>query len=312
MAEEVKRHETSTSLASTAPAELFTGGEMALKVGVSCASACDLRGKAVQIIGHDAAVVKEATLTAFDGTANETDTLVVRAPDEPGEYTWMAAFPAQGEESNWHGASSTAFSFTARPHETSIAVWDVPALIVSGDTLRFKVGVHCAAGCLLTDQKIEVYNHEATQVATATLGDTPWPGTSTLCWAEVALKAPGTEGCYTWKARFPEPDLRPAHKEAGYTFAFRAVRPPAHMVTVEVVDKRTKAPLQNAHVVLYPYRSDTDGQGMAKISVPRGKYDVHIMKPDYLDFEGTTEVSQDAQVKAEMVYFPPDRQGQPG
>ena len=218
MAEEVKAHETSTSMVKAALAELDAGTDIALKVRVLCSSACDLRGKIVKIIAQDAVVAKEIELTDFDGTVNETDEFVVKAPTRPGEYTWTAMFPAQEKEGVLqHEESSTPFSFTVKPHETSIAVWDVPSPIVFNTKFKLKVGVKCSADCKLTDNKIEIYDHEGAKVATGTLGGVPWSGTDALYWAEGELKAPSTDGYYRWTAKFPEPDLEP-HEGASYTF----------------------------------------------------------------------------------------------
>ncbi len=310
MTEEVQAHETSISMVEAAPAELYDGTDMALKVKVLCPSACDLRGKIVKIIAQDAVVVKEIELVTFHrmyGAANETDQFAVKAPTKPGSYTWTAVFPAQEKEGVLHKESSTPFSFIVKLQATSIAVWDIPSPIVFNTKFKLKVGARCSADCKLTDKKIEIYDHEGGKVATEKLGDVPWPCTDTLYWAEVELKAPGTEGYYRWTVKFPKPDLELPHEAASYTFGFATARQPEHVVTVEVIDKDTKSPIKNAHVLLHPYRGYTDECGVAKIGVTKGKYKLYVSKEgDYETFQTTVKVASDIAIKAELLVAPPN------
>jgi len=302
----VEAHETSTSMVKAAPAEVDGITDMALKVKVSCSSACDLWGKIVKIIAQDA-VVKEIALVTFDGTANETDEFVVRAPFEPGEYTWIAVFPAQEKEGILHKESSTPFSFIVKPHAISITVWDVPSPIAIGDEFKIKVGVKCSAECNLTGKEIEIYDHEGVKVATGTLGDVPWSDETALSCAEVELKAPSIERRYRWTVRFPEPELEVPHKKASCTFAFGTAMQPEHVVTIEVIDKDTKTPIKNARVSLRPhiyrgstYMSHTDEGGVARVSVPKGDYQLYILGDDKEIFKPTVKVASDVTIKAEL------------
>lgn len=304
MIEEVKAHETSTSMVEAAPAEVDAGTDIALKVRVSCSSACDLRGKIVKIIAQDVVVAKEIELVTFDGTVNETDEFVVKAPIELGGYTWTAVFPAQEKEGVLHEEGSTPFSFIVKPHATSMAVWDEASPIVFNTKFKLKVGVKCFAECKLADKKIEIYDHEETKVATATLGGVPWPATTALYWVEVELEAPSIEGFYRWTANFPKPDLELPHEGAAYTFGFLTARQPEHVVTVEVIDKATKTPIKNAHVILPPYRGDTDDSGVARVSVPKGDYKLYVSESGYETFQTTAEVASDVAVKAELLAAP--------
>ena len=308
MTEEIQAHETSTSMVQAAPTELAAGVDIALRVKVSCPSACDLRGKIVKIIAQDAVVAKEIYLTQFY-EINETDTLIVKAPTKPGEYTWTAVFPAQEKEGVLHEESSTPFSFIVKPHATSMAVWDVASPIVFNAKFKLKVGVRCSADCKLTDKQIEIYDQEGAKVATEKLGDVPWPGTNTLYWAEVELKAPGTEGYYRWEVKFPKLDLELPHEEASCTFGFATARPPEHMVTVEVIDKDTKTPIKNADILLHPYRGYTDERGMARLMVPKGEYELYVSKNEYETFQTTVKVASDVAVKAELLVVPPESPG---
>jgi len=318
-ADEVEAHETSCMLEG-APAELDAGSIMAVKVRVSCASACDLRGTTAKVIARDAAVKGiETELTQFDGVVTETDEFVVKAPSKPGEYTWACVFPAQEKEGVLHEESSAPFSFIVKSHITSMTVWDVPAPVVLGTKFTLKVGVRCSAQCRLADSKIEVYDGESSKVATGALRDVPWPNTAGLYWAELELEAPGTEGYYSWEARFPTSDLKLPHEEVSYKFGFTTARRPEHAVRVKVIDKDFDEPLKNALVTLIPcatvytpYRKRTDDRGVAWLSVPKNEYRLRVDKVDYKPFEATAEVAEDTEVKVELTYHPSDPADQDG
>jgi hypothetical protein len=300
---ETGEHDVTLSMVNP-PTEVSAGSPMSLQSRVSCTSACELRGNKVRIIAQDAVVVKETYLTQFYGI-NETDKLIVKAPAEPGEYTWTAVFPAQEKEGVLHQESSASFSFVVKPHHaTSMAVWDVPLAVAVGDRFRMKVGIKCSADCQLTDKQIEIYDHEAGKVATATLGDAPWPGTGDLYWAEVELESPATEGSYRWTVEFPQPNLEPPHEAAARTFHLRSVRPPEHVVTVEVIDRDTKTPIENADVLLHPYRGYTDECGMARLMVPNGEYKLYVSKHKFETFQTTVDAVSDVAVKAELLVAP--------
>ena len=132
MTGELKAYEVTTSLVQAPPDEVDGGTEVALKVRVSCSPACDLWGKMVRIVAPDGALAKEVALVSFDGTSNETNEFVVRAPLEPGEHTWTALLPAQAEDGVSHEESSTPFSFIVKPHAAAIKVWDGATLVGRG------------------------------------------------------------------------------------------------------------------------------------------------------------------------------------
>jgi len=288
-------------MARAAPAKLDAGTNIALKVRASCPSGCDLRRNIARIIAQDGEVVKETELTEFDETGNETDEFIVEAPIEPGGYTWTAVFPAQHKEGVLHEGSSAPFSFSVRRHATSMAVWDVPSPIAFSEEFRIKVGLKCFAECGLAGQEIEVYDHEGAKVATATLGSVPWSGTTALCWAEVELEAPGTEGYYTWEVKCRKPDLELPHEETSYTFGFRTARQPDHVVTVEVIDKDTKTPIKNADVLLHPYRGYTDERGLARLMVAKGEYELYVSGSGKETFQTSVKVASDVAVRAELL-----------
>ena len=307
MTGKLQAHETSVSMVKAPRAELDGGTDMALKVKVSCSSACDLWGKIVKIITQDAAVAKEIVPVSFDDMANETGEFVVKTPFEPGEYTWTAVFPAQEKEGILHEESSAPFSFTVKPHAISITVWDVPSPIAFGDEFKIKVGVRCSAGCNLTGKEVAIHDYEGVKVATGTLGDVPWSTTGAQSCAEVELKAPGIEGRYMWEVKFPKPDMELPHEESACTFASGVAGQPEHVVTVEVIDRDTKTPIRKASVILRPsiyrgseYSNYTDDAGVARVRVPKGEYHICATNGGYKSFLKIAEIASDTAVKAEL------------
>jgi uncharacterized membrane protein len=245
-------------------------------------------------------VEKEAELATIDGTANETDELTVKVPTKPETYKWVAVLAKQETAGIIHEGDSPPFSFVVKPHTTSIAIWDVPSPVVFGTRFTIKAGVSCSAHCNLAGKEVEIHDHEGARTATGILGDVQWPKTRALYWAEVELGAPRTDGHYTWKVKFPKPEMALPHEEAASTFAFMTAGPPEHAVTVEVIDKDMKTPIKNAIVVLNAYKGYTDENGVARVSVPKGEYKVDIAASGKRYFQTTVKVVSDTSVKAEL------------
>ena len=76
------------------------------------------------------------------------------------------------------------------------------------------------------------------------------------------------------------------------------------MVTVEAIDKDTKAPIKNAQAILHPYRGYTDEHGVGRVSVHKGGYELYVSKYDYEEFQTTIEVAGDVTVKTELLWRP--------
>jgi hypothetical protein len=303
-------HQTNSEMVQSSPPEVDAGTDMPLRVRVSCVSSCDLRGRTVRIIAEDGVVTGEATLTGFEEGMNETDDFWVKGPIGLGECTWSILFPGQEVGGVLHEESSTPLVFTVKPHATSMAIWDVPSPVARNHKFKIKVGVKCSTGCKLAGSEIRIYGEKGKKVATETLGDVPWPGTSALYWAEVELDAPKVSGLYKWRGRFLKPDLRLPHEGASCQFTFASARPPEHVVTVEVVAEDTKAAIRGAHVLLrepgrYAYRGYTDEDGVARLEVPKGEYTLYASKDGaYETFETILGVSEDATIGVELPFVP--------
>ena len=178
------------------------------------------------------------------------------------------------------------------PHTTSVVVWDVPSAIASGERFRIKVGIKCSNECQLANTEFGIYDEQGAQVATGTLPDECWPGTTGLYVAEIELDAPAGEGLYTWSVK--------GHVEGFTSFGVRVVRAPECLVRVEAVDQITQAPISGARVVMHPYKAVTDEHGVAEVRVAKGAYKLFVSQTRYFTFALPVDVTADMTARAEL------------
>jgi len=216
-------------------------------------------------------------------------------------------FPLQDEEGEVHEESSTSFTFTVKGHATNMRIWDVPSSVAVGGNFGIKIGVECSSECSLAGQEVEVLDHTGAGVATGTLGEEPWSGTTALYWAEIELTAPSAEGRYRWQVCFSEPDLEVPHGEASSTFAFAVAKQAECVVTVEVAAKDAETPIEKARVRLRPliyrgsqYMAQTNEDGVARLEVPAGTYQLYVWSEEHEKVVPSLKVEGDLTIKAEL------------
>ena len=185
-------------------------------------------------------------------------------------------------------------------HDTRVVVWDVPATIECGETFTLKVGVTCSSACRSDGWTVEVRDHDGTQRASATTGREPWPDTAGLHYAQVELSAPETEGLYTWEATAPATALDIPHAEGVARFGVRAVPTPECLLTVVAVDVDRQTPVEGAKVVVHPYKTLTDKQGVARVRVPAGAYTLFVSGKKYFPFRSDCDLKADVTIRADL------------
>ena len=163
-------------------------------------------------------------------------------------------------------------------HTTSLAVWDVPAAVATGETFTVKAGVKSSAGVALGGACVELCDGAGAVVAQGLLEDEPWPDSEALCWTEIALKAPAEPGTLSLTARFDGHANEP-HEPASAGLSVNIVARAEHTLTVTVAADGT--PLADAVVRLGPYREPTDASGIAKIRLARGRYELVVWRTGY-------------------------------
>jgi hypothetical protein len=188
-----------------------------------------------------------------------------------------------------------------KPHGTTVVVWDVPPAIERGDTFNVRLGVKCAAGCHPENWIVQISDHQGEVVATSTLSESPWPGTTALYFAKVELQAPDEEGCFEWQVKAPLTAPSNSHNECVVGFRVRVQPAPECVLTVLAIDAESQVPVKDARVVVHPYRSLTDERGVAALRVPKGTYRVFVSGGNYFPFRSDGEVKTDTMIRAELV-----------
>jgi hypothetical protein len=316
---DVRTHSTHVELAEPAPAELAVGSDFVLKLKVSCAAGCDLRSMPVTVGGPDGLTVTvEPELASGDTTLEDSTRedaaaqditvrdIALKAPQQVGEHVWSVRFPPQESAGIAHEECTLPVSARTIPHGTSLAVWGVPSPVVMGERFTVKVGAKSAAGCELRAQKIQISDQAGTVIAHGNLRETPWPGTSALYWTEVELPAPNQEGMFWWSVNFAGALLETPHEGASSKFSVAIVRPPEHRLTIEVFEKDTRAPIENAQVRLGAYGAATDPSGRAQVAMPKGTYDLTVWKAGYEAPGLTVDIRADVSIQVEAVIVPPE------
>ena len=190
------------------------------------------------------------------------------------------------------------------PHATRVVVWDVPPAVECGAPFRVKVGVKCAAQCGTAARGVEVRDEHGDVVGTGAVGDVPAAGTSALYYADVELHGPAAEGLHGWEARVAElVDLATggvSHTAASVPFHVRAVRAPECLLKVVAVDARSKLPIPGARVVVHPYRTLTNADGIAELRLPKGAYRLFVTGRDRFPFRSDGEIAGDVTIEAEL------------
>jgi hypothetical protein len=190
------------------------------------------------------------------------------------------------------------------PHATRIVVWDVPPAVECGAAFKLKVGVKCAEECGGAARRVEIRDGQGRSLASAIVGDAPWPGTAALHYAELELEAPAGEGLQAFQARAAEVvDVatgRCTHAAASAEFRVRAVRPAECLLKVVAVDARSRRPIPGAKVVVHPYHSLTNLDGVAELRVPKGAYRLFVSGRDRFPFRLDGEIDTDLTIQAEL------------
>jgi hypothetical protein len=307
---DMRTHCTNVELSEPAPPELAVGSDLVLKIKVSCAAGCDLSAMPVTLTGPDGVAVPIEPHSGHDRIGETSEItlrdITLKAPQQVGEHVWSVRFLPHQSEDVLHEECTLAICVRIKPHGTSLAVWAVPSPVVMGERFCIKVGAKSSAGCALGAQKILVSDQSGTVIAEASLRDTPWPGTSALYWTEVEVPAPSAEGMFWCSVNFAAADIETPHEGASSKFSVAIVRPPEHKLTVEVLEKDTKAPIADAQVRLGAYRAATDPSGRAQLAMPSGTYDLTVWKVGYEVPSRTVAIHEELGIRVEAAIVPPE------
>jgi hypothetical protein len=224
------------------------------------------------------AVVASGELVRQEGPLNRTEPIAVTVPKEIGEYTWLVRCPSEPDAAVPHDEHSIPISFRTIPHTLSLAVWDVPSPAAVARPFRVKVGVRCSAACHLPGRVVAVMDEDGTRVAEGTLGDTPWPGTTGLYWTTIDMPPPAVEGVFSRSVVLAGGASELPHEGAPAAFSFRVDKPPKHALVLTVIHEQSRAGVPDVEVRVGQYIASTDQNGVARLTLPDGTFEVTIRK----------------------------------
>ena len=193
-----------------------------------------------------------------------------------------------------------------KPHSTQLTVWDVPPTAVAGERFAVSVGARCSDGCDLRGRELSIYDQQGALVGTVKLGHDVWPGTEALYFAKVETRAPLEAGNHQWEAKIAGWDAGLPHAAGSFPVLVRVVSAPDCEVTVRALDREKRTPIKGARVVMHPYRAVTDENGVAKVRVARGQYDILVSGSRYMPASTSVEVTADIITSAELDADQPD------
>ena len=197
-------------------------------------------------------------------------------------------------------SSNHEVEVTPDAHAVELTVWDVPPTAVAGECFAVSVGARCSAGCDLGGRELSIFDQKGSQAGTVKLGHGVWPGTEALYFAEVEVRAPPDAGSHQWEAKIAGWEAELPHAAGSFPLMVRVVSSPDCEVTVRAVDREKQTPIAGARVVMHPYRAVTDDNGIAKIRVARGEYDILVSGSRYLQACASVEVTTDMKTSAEL------------
>jgi hypothetical protein len=292
-------HSIKIELNGTEPAEVLVGSEFVLTGRVACTDGCALSGASIKLAGPDDAAAGECAIGP-DGTLNAA----LQAPPRAGEQVWRLVFAGHEVDGVRHDETAIAARISVKPYATSLAVWDIPSPVVTGEKCAIKVGAKSSAGIALDGQRIEIRDAAGTVLGHGSLAAAPLPGTSALHWTELELSAAAAPGMHAWSARFAAADLALEHDGATYKFDVVVVPPPEHRLTVRVIERDSATPIADAQLRLGAYWAATDARGRAEIAMPKGSYRLTVWKVGYEAPPTRVEVTADLTVEVAMLPVP--------
>lgn len=293
-------HATTIALSEPAPPEVAIGAEVVVRLKVSCSQGCDLRGLPIRIAPPDGDAATYE-LARFEAGINETMEVALKAPEQVGEHIWNVTFPLHERNDIAHQECALPIAIKTRPHGSSMAVWDIPLAVVTGETFEIKLGAKSTAAHELAGSAVEVCDQTGAIAGCGKLNPAPLEGSSALYWTEIELRAPSSEGLSTWVARFAATDAKSAHDGAACEFIVTTVRRPEHTLSVTVVEKDTATPVEDAIVRLGGFRASTDAAGLARVRMPKGRHELVVWKVGYEAPALAVDITGDAAIQVEVV-----------
>ena len=280
---------------TASPEQVEPFGEIILTARLETPEPMDVEG---EVVFYDASGAEAGRAALAGRYAPEplTAKLERMAPSEPGSQTWTARL-----ESDDCDCEEAEFTVTIAPHPISVTVWDIPSAIEQGITFPMTIGLKCPCGCEVKGWSFRLLNGEGQEIAAGTVGDEPWPGTTSLFYTCIDLDAPSVEGHHEWAVvALPPEEAEVPHAERKLVVHLNVTRAPEVTLRIEAFDAATNAPVPKAKVVVHPYRGWTNEEGVAEVRLPKGAYTVFVSRAPYFAFKSNGEITEDMTLRAEM------------
>jgi hypothetical protein len=291
-----------TCTVEVSPDEADAGTDFTLKVEVAYSGEGSLRAPRVSIRDGEGAELAQAELTKGeeDDETYVAEDVVVPAPRSAGEHVYRAVVLAPDKDGALQEQASSEVKLIVKAHEAALNIWDTPSAVLAGSRFKFMVGVRCSAGCCLAGQGLGVFDQQGSQIGTARLGSDVWPETEALYVAEVEAEAPSAAGAHQWEVRTAAWECELPHDAGAVALSLRVVAAPDYEVTVEAIDKEKQTPIKGARVAMHPYRATTDENGIARVKVTKGHYDIFVSAAKYVSIATSADVTADMITRAEL------------
>jgi hypothetical protein len=239
-----------------------------------------------------------ALMDSFAGTRRSAPVELI-APERPGPHDWAAVL-AIATEDGIDIRGEARVPLVVAPHPIALTLWDVPPATAPEGTFRVKLGIKCPCGCSSEGWSWRIADAAGREIATGTVGEAIWPGTTGLRFTEPELTAPADLGAHDWTVTALAPEGEIAH--ADRTLRLRVeVRPPADVtLAVDAIDAETGQPVERAKITAHPYRAMTGADGRANLSLPRGFYTVFVSGKGYAPMKRTIDLAADLTLRADL------------
>jgi hypothetical protein len=301
MTDDIRPHATRIDITEPAPDEIAIGSRVGSRITVCCEAGCNLEGAKVSLIAPDGSERVYPLLGCEHGAYAS---ITHDAPRSVGEHVWQITFPGQTFDGVPHEESTASVAIRTTPHQSSLAVWNLPSSVTAGTPFTIKVGAKSSADCELRGQNVEVCDKPGAVIGSGTLGSDPWLGTAALYWTEIKLTAPLEEGICSLSARFQPAALDSEHEGASSQFQIAVVHSPEHSIRIRVFDQETGSAIEDAQIRIGPYRAISNSAGMAEMEVAKGRYAVIVWKVGHEAPVETVDVGGDLELEVAVVTLP--------
>ena len=272
--------------------------DIPIDLTLRCEHGCSLYGLTARIVDGTGAEVALTELLPLGTGQGVKGRLVFRTPAAPGAYQWKVEVPAQQVDGLEHSGTEMPLSFVVKPHTVSLVVWGVPSVVPVNGRFSISVGIKCLPlACSVASSQVFLHDSGGNELASAIIGEEPFPGTESLQWAAIEVSAPGVEASFSWDLFFPAVE---DHAEAHHSITFSTSASPDCTVTVKVSEVFTKDPVPAAIVLVGRYQAETNQEGVSVVRVPKGTYRLIVGRDGYQTHESTVALADDWTIEVEL------------